>query len=530
MVKRPEINPTSEKIDKLLNRINTGDIKIPAFQRPFVWKQNQIIELLDSILNNYPIGSVLLWNSTERLKHTRNIGGFQIPENAEEYPVNYVLDGQQRISTIYAVFSNNYKEDESSAPYNPKIDLFDIYFDFNQNNFRPKSEIEEINDAMICLRDFLDAAKLIDSLMTLNSVFHENAKNLYSKFINYEIPVVTVKNRSKHEVGMIFERINNTGTKLGVLDLMTAWTWTDDFHLQEKSVELFEEIDVKGFGKISQNILLQSLSGVIQDDSTTKAIIDLDGDIVRDNWDRYCEALKKTIDFLATDLLCHNIDFLPYQQQLGALTKFFSIGGIPQPEEFEALKKWFWRSSFSDRYSSGRTTAKINADIEFIIEVRNQNYSKLSNYKPNIDEAKLIETKFSKANVATRALLLLMAQYSPKDLVKNVNIDLKSALSKYNRKEFHHIFPNAFLKTNGYDKNQIFSLMNFCFLPSDSNKKISSKSPSDYFFSIVDQTHFYAILESNLMPTDKLIYSNDNYEEFIGNRSKLVLAKLGERI
>jgi uncharacterized protein with ParB-like and HNH nuclease domain len=121
--KAPEINPTSEKIDKLLNRINSGDIKIPAFQRAYVWKQNQIIELLDSIINNYPIGSVLLWNSSEILRHTRNIAGFNIPDNSEEYPVNYVLDGQQRISTIYAVFASDYIEDTSSKDYNPNIDF-----------------------------------------------------------------------------------------------------------------------------------------------------------------------------------------------------------------------------------------------------------------------------------------------------------------------------------------------------------------------------------------------------------------------
>src|SRR5688572_19801970 len=121
--KAPEINPTSEKIDKLLNRINSGDIKIPAFQRSYVWKQNQIIELLDSVLNNYPIGSVLLWNSSEKLRHTRNIAGFKIPDNTEEYPVNYVLDGQQRISSIYAVFANNYIEDETTSEYNPDITL-----------------------------------------------------------------------------------------------------------------------------------------------------------------------------------------------------------------------------------------------------------------------------------------------------------------------------------------------------------------------------------------------------------------------
>lgn len=528
--KAPEINPTSEKIDKLLNRINSGDIKIPAFQRSYVWKQNQIIELLDSILNNYPIGSVLLWNSSEILRHTRNIAGFKIPDNSEEYPVNYVLDGQQRISSIYAVFANNYIEDEKTKEYNPDISLFDIYFDFEQNTFLPRTEIDEVTDSMICLRNFLDASKLIDSLMTLNTKYHSEAKDLYSKFINYEVPVVTIKNRSKQEVGIIFERINNTGTKLGTLDLMTAWTWTDDFHLQEKTTELFDELEEKGFGKITQNILLQSLSGVIQGDSTTRAIINLEGNTIRDNWKDYCETLRKTIDFLSTELQCKNIDFLPFQQQLIGLTTFFSITGRPSSSELAVLKRWFWRGAFSNRYSSGTTTAKMNADIEFIKEIRNNNFSNLEEYKVTVTETNLIKTKFSKANSTTRALLLLMAQFDPKDLAKNVKIDLNNALSKYNRKEFHHIFPNAFLKGKGFEKEEIFSLVNFCFLPSDSNKFISKKSPSEYFFSIIDQNSFNEILESNLFPIDKSIYSKDDYPKFLERRAELILNELQERI
>lgn len=529
-IKAPEINPTSEKIDKLLNRINSGDIKIPAFQRSYVWKQNQIIELLDSVLNNYPIGSVLLWNSSEKLRHTRNIAGFKIPDNTEEYPVNYILDGQQRISSIYAVFANNYIEDETTLEYNPDIALFDIYFDFNKKAFIPRTEIDEVTDSMICLRNFLDASKLIDSLMTLNTSHHISAKELYSKFINYEVPVVTIKNRSKQEVGIIFERINNTGTKLGTLDLMTAWTWTDDFHLQEKTAELFDELDEKGFGKLTQNILLQSLSGVIQGDSTTKAIINLEGNTIRDNWEFYCETLRKTIDFLSTELLCKNIDFLPYQQQITGLAKFFSIPGRPEAEELKILKKWFWRGAFSNRYSSGTTTAKMNADIEFVTKIRNKDYSELGEYKVTVSELELIKTKFSKANSTTRALLLLMAQFTPRDLAKNINVDLDTALSKYNRKEFHHVFPNAFLKEKGFDKNEIFSLVNFCFLPSDSNKLISRKSPSDYFFSIINQDEFNEILESNLFPLDKSIYSKDDYIKFRERRAELIMNELKERI
>ncbi|MHA4875309.1 hypothetical protein, partial [Enterococcus faecium] len=86
---------------------------------------------------------------------------------------------------------------------------------------------------------------------------------------------------------------------------------TDDFHLLESMNELQEELEEKNFGDLTQNILLQAISGFIQNDTTTKAITELTGEHVRNNWDRFCESLRKSIDFLATELKCSHIDFLP---------------------------------------------------------------------------------------------------------------------------------------------------------------------------------------------------------------------------
>ena len=526
----PELGSNPEKIDNLINRIKSGDIRIPAFQRSFVWKQNQVIELLDSIISNFPIGSVLLWSSTEKLNHTRNIAGFLIPETSEEYPVNYVLDGQQRISSIYAVFSKDIEQDRAYPKYNPSIDIFEIYYDFKNKKFVSKNESEESSDSIIHLRNFLDVSSLFDKLNQLNQLYHKDAQNLCSKFLNYQLPVVTIKYRTKEEVGIIFERINNTGTKLGTLDLMTAWTWTDDFHLHEKTTELFEDLDDKGFGNLSQNILLQAISGFLQNDTTTKAVLNLKAENIRDNWEDFCEALKKAIDFVSTELLCKNIDFLPYQQQLVGLTKFYSYKSIPTVDEYNAIKKWFWRTSFSNRYSSGTTTDKMNYDIEVINSFRNKNYEGIETFKMNVTEIELIKTNFSKANSLSRAFLLLMAQFHPKDLIKNIKVDLNKALSRYNRKEFHHTFPNAFLKNKDFIKQDIFSLMNICFLSSDSNKKITNNKPSVYFFELINQTHLNSILESNLLPLDKSVYKENDFSLFLSRRAELVLTEIRSKI
>jgi uncharacterized protein with ParB-like and HNH nuclease domain len=216
-MRAPELSTTPEKIDKIINRINSGDIRIPAFQRAYVWKQNQILELLDSVVKNYPIGSVLLWSTSDKLKHTRNIAGYKIPDNADEYPVNYVLDGQQRISSIYATFSDKTEQDVESSDYNPNLNLFEIYYNFSTKTFEQKNDVDTTANDVIYLRNFLNGAKLIESLKTLDPKFHNDAQELYSRFINYELPVVTIKNREKSDVGNIFERINNTGTKLSTL-------------------------------------------------------------------------------------------------------------------------------------------------------------------------------------------------------------------------------------------------------------------------------------------------------------------------
>lgn len=92
--------PEVLRIEELVLKVKTGDIKLPKFQRPFVWKKKDILSLLDSIYKGYPIGSILLWFTKEKLASERNIGDFKIDDRSLEYPTNYLLDGQQRLSTL----------------------------------------------------------------------------------------------------------------------------------------------------------------------------------------------------------------------------------------------------------------------------------------------------------------------------------------------------------------------------------------------------------------------------------------------
>jgi hypothetical protein len=492
-MKTAEITPTAQKIDKLIKRIDEGDIKIPAFQRGYVWKQEQVLDLLESIVSEYPIGSVLLWKTDEKLNSTRNLAGYKIPERDESYPVNYALDGQQRLASIYGVFSNLIEQEDDVAGYNPNVDIFEVYYDFEKTVFVNKAGVES-EENTIHLRKLLDVRTLISALSVLKTEYHGKAQELASQFLNYEVPVVTIENRSRNDVGIIFERINNTGTKLTTLDLMTAWTWTDDFHLLESCNSLLESLEEKGFGNIQHKTLLQIISAVIQDTTVSKNILNLKGGQVRDNWNRLIISIQKAIDFLATDIGCQHIDFLPFTQQLIPIIKFFDLLERPTADQLKVLRQYFWKTSFSNRYSTGQTNAKMDSDIERLKKLVAGHNNSFDDYQYTVTENVLKNTQFSKANPITRAFLLLVAKQNPMDLVKNQKIDIGKSLAQYNRKEYHHVFPQAFLKSKGIAPKDISCVLNFCFLSSDSNKAISKKSPSDYFFNLVPDNDFNNIL------------------------------------
>jgi uncharacterized protein with ParB-like and HNH nuclease domain len=91
-------------IRKIIEQVTAGGIRIPAFQRGFVWDAEHVAYLMDSIYKGYPFGAVILWRTKETLNFERNLGPFELPDRTPDFPVDYVLDGQQRITSIFGMF------------------------------------------------------------------------------------------------------------------------------------------------------------------------------------------------------------------------------------------------------------------------------------------------------------------------------------------------------------------------------------------------------------------------------------------
>lgn len=112
-------------IQSAIDRLVDGTIRIPGFQRKFVWPPQRAALLMDSIYKQFPVGSILLWRTSARLKTENKLGTFELPLPDKDYPVDYVLDGQQRLTSIFTTFQHVLA---AEAP-DPEVWL-PIYYDF----------------------------------------------------------------------------------------------------------------------------------------------------------------------------------------------------------------------------------------------------------------------------------------------------------------------------------------------------------------------------------------------------------------
>ena len=95
-------SPSHARYTNLLSDIEKGEIKIPQFQRNFVWSIQLSAALLDSVIKGYPIGTFIFWATKDRLRSVRDLGGIKLPEPGEGEVVSFVLDGQQRLTRFFA--------------------------------------------------------------------------------------------------------------------------------------------------------------------------------------------------------------------------------------------------------------------------------------------------------------------------------------------------------------------------------------------------------------------------------------------
>lgn len=520
-------------IKDIISKIEQGTLRIPSFQRGFVWDGERVAKLMDSIYKGFPFGTILVWRTKTPLKSERLLGPYQLPQNDPDYPLDYILDGQQRITSIFGVFQNNLEEHKDFDS-----NIFKIYFDLEKpedaqgSNFMFLEDDEVDFKKHVPLKILFNTNEYVSYITELDTNLRERVNLLFEKFTHAKIPVQTFKTDDRATVAIVFERINRLGVKLDTLQLLSAWTWSEDFDLQEQFEELSEELAPYGFEEVGEDndLLLRCCSAILKESTTPETIINLEGSLVRNNFTLIKNGILGAVDFLKANLNVYSTKVLPFKNIIIPLSVFFATdreqGVNPTAEQHRTLMKWIWKTFFSRRYS--KSLDKLNLDIIEIKKLKNNDTSNLGDFTVTIDESFFKDNTFSVTYVNAKTFILMLANEKPLNFTDGSVVPLENVLRDCNKKEFHHIYPQSFLKSLGYENKLINSLANICIISRGPNNSLSGNKPSLYKAKMpTDVSTINEIMQHALCPDDIF---HDDFDRFLQGRLNILVQKANSLI
>lgn len=531
--------PQSMKYSDLIGQIEKGTIKIRQFQRDFVWDIAKTSELLDSILKGYPIGTFILWQTKERINNIKNIGTATLPDTPEGETIQYILDGQQRITSLFAAYRGltvPVTGKKKGLDFTEVVVTLDASIDNNDEQIvipKPPS------GKYLLLRDVLHFSlsqyRQYSSELTDEEI--NTIESYRDAFKTYEFSTVNLQKNDIESAIEVFTRINTSGQNLTLFEIMSAKTYDEkqNFDMQQKWTDFVEEVEKKGFDLISSSVILNLLSIMISRTKECKrsVILSLDKQKIIDHWDQAIAALRDSIDYFRRIFRVPVSRLLPYDTLLVPFSYFFfKSGSTPSTRQRLYLEEFFWRLSLSHRYSGASDTA-LAQDIRRIDEILLENQPDYSEISVELREpADLIKTSFSASDSFCKAILCLLASFEPRDLLDDGKVILNnSALKVSNSRNYHHFFPQRYLEKLNFENSN--SIVNITFISDHQNKNlIRARAPSEYMSDFKKEN-------SNLSETIKthLIddYSEfgilgDDYETFLRMRSQRIYDELLNRM
>lgn len=500
-----------------------GTLRIPRFQREFVWSRNKIIDLLDSMYKEYPIGTIFLWEAPAEFNHMlRTVTYLQQPDAERNKAYTLILDGQQRLTSLYAVVNGLKIEDEDYGKF-----VFDLAATAPENLFRYR---QPDNKRWVAVQDILKNDNSVYDGLT-DSDYRKRFSRCFQLLNTYPFSVVLVKDVDIEDAIEIFERINRAGKQLTRYDLITASVLTDSFDLREKTNTAIVDPLRNVFGEITETSIPQALALNIKGNTEHKTQMELQPDEVEPVWDETVRCFKLAIDFVHQNLGVVRSSFLPYDGMLPVLAYYFYYGqtdAVISPHHKRQLEYWFWRVAFSERYS-GASQTRMSEDAAWIRDLIGQDKPFAGDITTTIDG--LMHSSMRSSSAMRNGFLCLLSLQNPLHFKNGAPLSLsREEFSSVTSMDSHHIFSADFLERLGYRRQDVHFLSNFCFLPAELNRWIADKAPSEYMQEIRDEfgpEHFERVMASHLIPASEGSgLWTDNYERFLRQRSELLLSQI----
>jgi hypothetical protein len=427
--------PDVQHLPTLFRRIQQGEIRVPAFQRGFVWKEAQIVQLLESVYRGFPIGSLLFWSVKEPLLRIEKSATFPFPAVVEKYPLKFLLDGLQRLSTLYGVF--HWPNTDRSGQYN-------IIFDLDAEEFRhfegglPLRRTIHLSN-LFSPKDFLAAQRVLSSEADAEFLM-ERAIRLHSVFQEYMIPTVTIENRSVSDVVSMFERVNSTGTKLNAVDFMRAVTWSQDFDLNTEINSLSRMLANSSF-KIKDETLVKAFAVVAGKAPTPAAMLELrrlPPNALNEAMSGLRVLIEKSRQFLLERFAMRSYEYLPYEGQLLVLIRFIQSDGLQDAAKTRKVEQWLWATSFNEELR-GKPDHYVVRMLSRLEELLSGDLQALQS-RLTITPEDLLERRFIRGKALSAAFACMFAKRESRSLITGKVVPPELYMEEFSAKNFDGLF------------------------------------------------------------------------------------------
>lgn len=530
----------NKKYEALFVQIDSGQIKLPMFQREFVWEKEQSSKLIDSILKGFPIGTFIFWKTKDELRSYKEVGNHKLPETDKGDYVEYILDGQQRITSLYAI-----RKGIRITKDGKEIDYCDIFInlDYDPENDEQIVVTEKVdNKHYVSVHDVL-SKPLGSFYRTLTQEKADQVEVYKNKLINYDFSTITIKDYPIEVACEVFSRINTGGKSLTVFEIMVAKTYdeTKKFDLAEKyellrdgSDDAKECLTTAKFETLPESIIMQCVAAITLRAVRSKDILKIRRETFIDKWEPMKASLFMAIDFIRSELRVPVSQLVPYPALVVPLVYFFNVTANKKPTNAQVrlLEQFFYWAGLTERYSSS-TESKMNEDFNKMDAIVKGVGPTYASTELSISPQKIAETWFSAGNGYCKAILCLLAYQQPKSFDTNGLVILdNSHLKIATSRNYHHFFPKAYLES--VDKTKEPNLIaNITLIDGYSNKhRIGKKAPSEYTGkfakandALADTLHTHLIRDAEAYGV-----GTDDYAKFIQRRSKAIALALNVKL
>lgn len=532
------------KISQIIDKINEHHLFVPAFQREYVWKKKDAKNLIGSLIRDYPTGTMLTWETT----NPPELKGDYIYETAKG-AVKLILDGQQRITTLYMLMTGEippyYKKDEimhdiRGLYVNAETLALEYYKKTIMEHDPLWINITEIFKGNVRTRDIVDQIetknegerlpreqenKIDDNIEAIKRIRERD-------FLEQVIPVkATIK-----EAIDIFYIVNASGVNLTDAELALAQISGYWPKAREEFKAKLNELKERGWVFNLDFIMYVLLAIVHHQGSKMEKLHTPDNkEKIQETWKILSEeTLDYTFNLMQSQAYIDHSDEVNSVYALVPIIAYIFLKPSRKlsEEEIKKVVRWFYYSQIRFRYIS-QLPQKLDKDVG-IIAKSDHPFDDLLNI---IEVERPLEIKSSEfvGRDIRHPLFSLMRWYfkSKGAVCLGTGIQLRKNMGSKYELERDHIFAYSVLRDSEYyDMNNRFDyalaqeITNRAILTSTENRSKSAKFADIYLSEVRER--FPTALALQCIPEDEELWKVENYERFLQARRDLLTKNLND--